>query len=56
MPDFYVFQQDYEIRELRDGVAVLRNVETGAEIERRVVVNLNTGTLRVATDSKAEAR
>jgi hypothetical protein len=47
MADVFLLHEDYEVRELRDGIATLRNVQTGNEIERRVLVNVNTGALRI---------
>jgi len=47
MADVFLLHEDYELRDLRDGLATLRNVQTGDEIERRVLVNLNTGALRI---------
>lgn len=46
--DIHLLHEDYELVGLREGVAILRNAATGRQIERRVVVNLNNGSLRVA--------
>jgi hypothetical protein len=55
MPDLHLLHADYELRELRNGIAVLRNTETGQEIEQPVHVNLNDGVVRIELCAKPVA-
>lgn len=50
-----MLHEDYVLREIRDGVAVLRNIETGREIERSIRVNLNNGAVRIELGAMPEA-
>jgi hypothetical protein len=47
MPDLHLLSARYELLELRGGVAVLRNCETGQQIEQPLSVDLNDGVVRV---------
>lgn len=46
----YLVDAAYELVELRDAVATLRNVKDGRRIKRRVYVDLNEGSLRLGAE------
>jgi hypothetical protein len=46
MPDAHFLNERYQLIDVSDGVATLRNLTTGEEIKGRVIVDLNDGVLR----------
>ena len=44
----FLLDGSYELLELREGLAILRNQATGERVERRLIVNVYDGAVRIA--------